>query len=178
METWKPIPGFSRYEASNTGKLRSLNYKNSGKIKELKPARSKDGYLQTMLQDDIGKYHSYKVHKFVTFAFYGVRPEGLEVNHQDGIKINTNIDNLEYCTRSQNMIHAFKNGLEEPLRGSANGMAKLTEQNVIEIRKHVKESKSRFYGRDALAKKYGVSSSHIKDIISGRRGIWSCVPMI
>jgi len=45
-EIWKPIPNFSRYEASNKGRLRSNNYKNSGKTKVLKPALAK-GYLKT-----------------------------------------------------------------------------------------------------------------------------------
>ena len=172
IETWKRIPNFSRYEASNLGRLRSTNYKNSGKTKVLKPAIAKDGYYQTMLQNDEGKYKSWKVHKFITLAFYGPPPEGLEVNHIDGVKSNNNIDNLEYCTHQENVQHAFDNNLMKPKKGSTNGMAKLTEQDVREIREYV-EANRPYYGRKALAEKYGVSDSHIKDVISGRRGIWS-----
>lgn len=176
MELWKPIPNFSRYEASDMGRLRSLNYKNSKKTKVLKPSISPDGYEKTMLLDDNGKYRSWTVHLFVCLAFYGEKPKGMEVNHKNGIKTDNRLDNLEYCTRSENILHAYQNGLEEPVRGSKNGMAKITEKQVLEIRRFVEEAKKkgiRYYGRAKLAKKYGISESHIKDIVSKRRGVWS-----
>jgi hypothetical protein len=171
METWKTIPGFSRYEASTLGRLRSNNYKRTGKTKVLKPALCLDGYMKTMLQDDNKKYRSWTVHKFVTLAFYGEKGEGIEVNHKNGNKTDNRIENLEYCTRSHNMKHACRTGLMKPKRGSKNGHSKLTEKQVIEIRKHAKE-KGRRYGRDKLAEKYGVSSAHIKDIVNRRRNSW------
>lgn len=171
METWKTIPGFRRYEASSLGRLRSTNYKNSGKIKVLKPALSPDGYMKTMLQDDNKKYRSWTVHKFVTLAFFGKKGEGIEVNHKNGNKTDNRIENLEYCTRSHNMKHALRTGLMEPKRGSKNGHSKLTEKEVIEIRKHAKEKGQR-YGRAKLAEKYGVSEAHIKDIVNRRRNSW------
>ncbi len=171
MEKWKQIPNFSRYEASTKGRLRSTNYKNSGKTKVLKPADGGDGYLKTMLQNDDGKYCSWGVHKFVAFTYLGERPDGLEINHKDGNKLNNSPSNLEYCTKSENLIHAYENDLLERKRGSKNGMAKLTENEVRSIRKHAKES-GRYYGRKDLADKYGVSESQIKDIVNRRRNIW------
>lgn len=171
MERWKPIPNFSRYEASTSGNLRSINYKNSGKTKILKPADAGDGYLKTMLKDDNGKYKSWGVHKFVALAYLGEKPKGLEINHIDGNKTNNAPSNLEYCTRSENIKHGFKNGLLKHKRGSLNGMAKLTEQDVIEIRKHAKKHAPN-YGRAALAKKYGISEGQVKDIVTRRRNIW------
>ena len=162
-ETWKAIPNFSRYEASNLGALRSLNYKRTGKVEVLKPAKSNDGYLKTMLLNDSGKYSSWTVHKFVCLAFYGERPEGLEVNHMDGVKTNNAIDNLEYCTHSENMQHSFDAGLQKPKRGELNGMAKLTRLQVGEIRE-AKKSSGRYWGRNAFAKRFGVSEKHLQDI--------------
>jgi uncharacterized protein YjcR len=52
-------------------------------------------------------------------------------------------------------------------------MSKLTDKQVAEIRTFVASSKKRFYGRKELALKYGVSPSHIKDIVSRRRNVWS-----
>lgn len=160
------------YEASSLGRLRSLDYKRTGKTKVLKPALSKDGYLQTMLLGVSGKYHSWKVHKFIALAFMGERPIGLEINHKDGIKTNNRSDNLEYITKSENLIHAYKLGLIEPKRGHFNGMAKLTNEDVLTIRKHAKDNSPR-YGRQALADRFGISSAHVKDLVNGRRGIWS-----
>lgn len=175
METWKKIPNFSRYEASNKGNLRSLNYKCTGKIKVLKPAVSTDGYLKTMILDDCGKYRSWTVHKFVCLAFLGQVPEGKEVNHKNGIKTDNRIENLEYCTRSENIKHAYLMGLEKPLRGSKNGNSKLTEKDVKEIRNFIKgqrEKGVRYYGRKELASKYGVSEGHIKALMNDNNTLW------
>ncbi len=171
---WKIIPGYSGYEASNTGLLRSLNYKSSRKVRILKPAIS-DGYLKTMLKGDDGKFHSYNVHKFVTLAFLGNRPAGLEVNHKDGNKLNNDITNLEYVTHSENVQNAFDMGLAKGMKGEKNPFAKLTENQVREIRDYVYNFQGRYYGRKALAEKYGISDSYIKDIVSKRRGTWNFV---
>ena len=171
MEQWKAIPGFSRYEASNLGNLRSLNYNRTGKIKLIKPAISR-GYLKTMLLSDDGKYYSWTVHKWIALAWLGPRFE-FEVNHKSGVKTDNSVANLEYCTRSENIQHAFDIGLQKPKRGMLNGMAKLSDEDVKEIRKCVSKHPGRYYGRKELASKYGVSEAHIKDIVSGRRGVWS-----
>ena len=168
MEIWKSIPNFSRYEASNKGNLRSLNYKNSKKTKILKPALSPDGYLKTMLQGDNKKYSSWTVHKFVLLAFLGERDVNLEINHIDGNKINNELSNLEYVTRSENIKHAYDNNLISPKVGSKNGKSKLKESEVIEIREHARNS-GRYYGRKELAVKYGVSECTIKEVVTRRK---------
>jgi hypothetical protein len=167
MEVWKRIPNFSRYEASSEGRLRSLNYKNSGKVKVLKPAET-GGYLKTMLLSDNGKYRSRYVHVFVCTAFKGKKPEALEINHIDGNKLNNAVVNLEYITKSENIKHAYRLGLIEPKVGSKNGMAKLTEQDVAEIREYV-TNKGRYYGRKALSDKYNVSECTIKEVVNRRK---------
>lgn len=176
MEIWKTIPGFSGYEVSNLGNIRSLNYKRTKTIKKLKPGKSPDGYLKTMILDDNGKYRSWTIHLFVVMAFLGEKPKGKEINHINGIKTDNRLENLEYCTRSQNIIHAFKLGLCKSQRGEANPTAKLKDEDVLAIREYVEKAKKqgkKHYGRKALAKKFGISESYIKDIVSKRRGIWS-----
>lgn len=169
-ELWLPIPNFSNYEASNLGRLRSLNYKRSGCVKVIKPSIGKDGYLQTMLLNDNGKYQSWKVHKFVSLAFFGERTNKQEVNHKDGIKTNNSPNNLEYCSRSFNMLHAYANGLEKPMRGELNGNAKLSESQVLDIRRTAANS-GRYYGRKMLSEKYGISEAHVKDIVNNK-SLW------
>jgi hypothetical protein len=172
MEKWKTIPGFSRYQVSTLGRLRSTNYKNSGKSVVMKPALSPDGYMKTMLLGDDGKYHTSRVHRWVALAYLG-DPNGLEVNHKDGNKQNNSPKNLEYCTRSHNVKHAYANGLEKPMRGADNACSKLSEKDVVEIREYAKLH-GKLKNRKALAEKYGVTEGHLKDIVSMRRGVWSC----
>ena len=173
-EVWKQIPGFLRYQASNAGRLRSSNYKNSGLTKILKPALSEDGYYQIMLKHDSGKYKSWKVHKFITLAFYGEKSKGLEVNHKDGIKVNNVIDNLEYCTHSENCQHSFDIGLQEAKAGHLNGMAKLTSEQVKEARE-AKENGGRFWGRNEMAERFGISAKHLQKIVNNPGTIWNNV---
>lgn len=66
-------------------------------------------------------------------AFIGPRPDGMHVNHISGVKTENTKTNLEYCTRSQNMKHAFRVGLQSN-RGERHSRSKLTDQAVREIR--------------------------------------------
>jgi len=124
-----------------------------------------------MIQGDDGKYHTTRVHRWIALAFLG-HPNGREINHKDGNKQNNAISNLEYCTRSENILHAYKYGLEVAPRGEASSTAKLKDSDVLEIREYAK-AHGYLKNRRDVALKYGVSECHLKDIVSGRRGIWN-----
>lgn len=166
------IPNFSRYVASEDGHIYSLNYKNSGKTKILKPALSRDGYLRTMIQNDQGKYVNTSVHKMIALAYHGERPLGLEINHINGIKTDNSPINLEYVTRSQNCQHSFDIGLQKPKKGELNGWSKLTNEQVLHARE-LKRTKGRFWGRNELAKEFGISPKHLQKIVNEKHGSWN-----
>ncbi len=168
-EIFKKIPNFSRYKISNYGRLISLNYKNSKKIKELKPSIT-DGYYKTMIQRDDKKYKTIAIHRLVASVFLN-RKTGYEVNHIDGNKLNNKLYNIEYCTHSENIKHAYRLGLEKSKTGSKNGNSKLFEKEVIEIRQYHNKH-GYLKNRKYLAKKYNISESTLKDIISRRRNNW------
>lgn len=72
------------------------------------------GYKQVFICVKNKKYMRY-VHRLVAEC-YIPNPDTLpEVNHKDGIKANNNVDNLEWCTRSDNARHAIKAGLRPPM---------------------------------------------------------------
>lgn len=80
----------------------------------------------------------YLFHRLVALTFIGPCPNGLQVNHIDGDKLNNHINNLEYVTSKQNNIHARKTGLNKqkpPIRrGTQANSAKLTEEDVVYIK--------------------------------------------
>ena len=104
-EIWKDIEGYEgKYQASNKGNMKSLNYNNTGKERILKPKKDSGGYLQVHLSKD-GKGKWYLVHRLVATAFIP-NPQGYkEVNHIDEDKTNNCVENLEWCSRSYNMTY-------------------------------------------------------------------------
>lgn len=121
-EIWKSIRGFEGlYEASNYGKIRSLDRRvRSGnrfntnidsavkKGKILKQVDTGLGYLQVCLRKD-GKNHSLYVHRLVWEAFNGPIPEGMQVNHINEIKSDNRLRNLNLMTKVQNCNWGTRN---------------------------------------------------------------------
>lgn len=108
MEQWKPIKNYEGYyEVSNTGRVRSLNYRHTGKIKELKPRIARGYLMVTLCKEGITK--SFSVHRLVVETFIGEIPEGMVVNHKDECKTNNNVDNLEICTNLYNINYGTRN---------------------------------------------------------------------
>lgn len=119
-EIWKPIKGYEGlYEVSNLGRVKALERKkncNRGYeiIKEhfLKPNNyGTSGYYRVPLtnKEHIRKY--YLVHRLVAENFIE-NPKNLpQINHKDGNKENNTADNLEWCTVSFNIKHAYETGL-------------------------------------------------------------------
>lgn len=105
---WRDIPGYEGlYQVSNTGQVRSLNYKRTGQTKILKPAAASNGYKTIRLCKN-GKCETYTVHRLVAQAFIP-NPNNLPcVNHKDENKTNNVAWNLEWCSYSYNNIYGTK----------------------------------------------------------------------
>lgn len=169
-EVWKDIKGFEGfYQVSNFGRVKSLGgWCGSAKRQEKIRATSltKDGYVKVRLMRS-GKDKTMRVHRLVAEAFIP-NSEGKDtVNHIDGDKQNNKVSNLEWVDRSEQMYHAYKLGLKNPQTGIKNPNAKLTDDQVREIRKlYVPYSKE--YNTVALANKYGVTNRVIGLIVRGK----------
>lgn len=98
-EEWRYITGYyGVYMVSNTGKVRSI-------YRELKPSYNQKGYLGITLSND-GKRKRLAVHRLVLQAFKPFDNK-LDVNHINGIKDDNRLENLESCTRKENIQHYF-----------------------------------------------------------------------
>ena len=112
-EIWKDVPGYETYyQISTFGNVRSLDRYYNGrnlKGKLLKLSPNKFGYLRfTAKKDNITK--TLHVHRIVLLTFNPINEEK-QVNHINGIKSDNRLENLEWCTDSENKIHAYKIGL-------------------------------------------------------------------
>lgn len=166
IEEWRSIPGHDGYEASNLGRIRSVDrwvedvYK--GKTRRrffrervLRQTILKGGYLNVTV---VGR-----VHAAVMLAFRGPPPSGHWVAHNDGVKTNCRLDNLRYDTPSGNHADKFRHGTHN--RGTRNHRAKLTEAEVLAIR--ASEGNQR-----AIATQFGVSQGHISIIRARKQWSW------
>ena len=161
-EIWKPIAGAEGYEVSSLGHVRSLKHKRPLILKTFVPSLSRYEYLFVRLCIS-GKPVAYAVHRLVAKTFIP-NPEGKPcVNHINGIKADNRVENLEWCTPSENVIHAYKTGLKTALRGLTNPAAKLTPEQVEYVRKNPSG-----LTQVQLAEKFSVSQPVISSIQLGR----------
>ena len=117
-EVWKDIPELEgKYQISNCGRVKSFFSCEEGKILALTVNRL--GYVDIMI-----RRKKYLVHRLVALLFVPNPYFYKEINHKDGNKQNNYYENLEWCTRSENMKHAFATGLKENRRGSQSNAAK------------------------------------------------------
>lgn len=149
------------YMVTKTGKIWS-NYTN----KFLKLTTDKDGYSIFSLCKQ-GTRKMGKVHRVVAQTFIDNPDNKPQVNHIDGDKTNNQVNNLEWCTCSENQIHAYSIGLKNR-KGESHLLNKLNEEDVLEIRRVYTTEKTSQY---KLAEMYNVSQSTISEIIT--RNAWS-----
>lgn len=156
-EIWRDIPGFEgKYHISNMGRVKVLNRQNTGqeKIMEQQLNRSNGRYLMIQLYKNNRPY-TFTVHRLVGIVFIPNSKNYPELNHRFGIKIDNRATELEWCTRLQNIRHAYRN--LKMNRGLNNHNSKFSNQDIIDI----------FYSHGThreIARKYGVAHTVIGNI--------------
>lgn len=120
METWIDVAGYEGlYMVSSNGLIRSYKRgfsikngsRNIGGFRLIKQERTRLGYMRVGLSKN-GIRKRILVHVIVANNFL-TRVENKEVNHIDSDKTNNNVGNLEFVTKSENIIHSYKTGLRK-----------------------------------------------------------------
>lgn len=124
-EEWRNIRESKEYEISSFGNIR--------KNKRILKVSEKTTYKIIRLKLD-DNYKTYYIHRLVAETFIPNVDKKEFVNHIDGNKHNSNVNNLEWCTRTENERHAWKNGMKEKIR-------KTSIKNVESARKYIHTNK-------------------------------------
>ena len=156
---WTPIPDLPPSEAHEDGSIRNSD---TGKI--LTPYKSARGgeYRNVSLYVDKIRHPRY-VHRLIALTFHGPPPvDRPQINHKDTDKTNNAASNLEYATNQENRDHAVANGLTDCGRGEAHGNAKLTENDVREIRRRYATGETQY----AIGLDYAMVPGQISRIVN------------
>lgn len=106
-EVWRDIVGYEGlYQVSNQGNVRSLNWRNTGEVRNLFLKPHNQGYLQVELAKN-GKRKMFTVHRLVALHFVIGYREGFVVNHINENKTDNRTINLEWCNQSTNTKHSI-----------------------------------------------------------------------
>jgi len=167
-EIWKEITDFENYEVSNFGNIRSL-IDSHNKIREFpllrKQQKQKTGYLYIGLSKN-NKIYTKLVHRLVAKAFIENSNNKPDINHINGIKTDNRVQNLEWATRTENQIHAYKIGLQKIQYGEKTSQAKLNGEQVIQIKKLRKETSLTL---KQIAKKLNIQNyRNLENILYGK----------
>ena len=165
-EIWRDIPGWEKiYQVSNQGRVKRIASgpgAQAGRIK--KSSNVEGGYLMVKLSFINREIEHRLVHRLVLGAFVGLCPEGKETNHKNGIRTDNRLENLEWVTRSENLIHAFSELGRKPAQGIQFPQSKLNPEKVVEIRQLSGDGVS----YSELAKIFDVSKSAISHVVKKR----------
>ncbi len=107
----KHIEGTTHNWCDDTGVVYNTN-------RALKVREDRYGYLRLNLIID-GNHKTVHVHTLVAELFIPNVENKFQINHKDGNKQNNSVDNLEWCTAKENVIHARETGLHQGVRSSA-----------------------------------------------------------
>lgn len=163
-ETWLPLPRDDRYEVSDLGRVRSWaskgrnSHTRAQQPRVLKQANGSKGYLAVFPG---GRFQL--VHRMVLETFRGPCPDGMLACHGNGVRTDNRLENLRWDTPEANCADELLHGTSN--RGMANNTAKLTESDVLYIRRSPEAT-------SVLARRFGVTRVHIQGIRKRKTWAW------
>jgi hypothetical protein len=166
-EIWRSIANYEGYyEVSNLGRIRRIKAAvgtKPGRI--LTPVYKHDGYTRIRLYKET-VWKSIYIHRLVAVAFLG-DPPTLEhqPNHLNGVRDDNRADNLEWATRSENLIHSNRVLHRYNPYGEYNHNTKLSDNDVREIRQLYAD---KVYNQVQLGKRFNVSQACIWRIVKDK----------
>lgn len=175
IEIWQDIPDYEGYyQVSNKGNVNSVDRYIICQLKNQTVSQIKGkpkkirlnifGYPVITLSRNGIRKHVF-IHRLVALSFIPNPNNKLEINHINGIKTDNRPENLEWCTRQENNVHAYSTGLNErekhAMKGVDHPLAVLNEEKVLKIRNMFSSG----FTISQLSALYGVKYYTIRDVV-------------
>lgn len=174
-EIWRSVPGYERrYEVSNLGRVRSLNFNNSG-INKLLSISTIDGYNVVTLFDKNRRRKQLKVHRLVAMAFIPNPDNKPCVDHINGIRSDNGLENLRWATHKENInnpITKIRKSLAQtnnPSRTKALMNNPKISKPILQIDKNTGETIREFPSTQEIKRTLGHNVAHISACARGDR---------
>jgi hypothetical protein len=164
-EEWRVIAAFPAYAVSSFGRIKRITGAMGTKVGRILRPRLRGPYYYMTFSID--RKESYKaVHTIVCETFHGPRPPGHQVCHGEKGSTDNSVGNLRWGTPQENNDDRVKQGNSG--RGSKNPQAKLTENDVLDIKRALRDG----VRKCDLVRKYGVHYMTIANIDYGLSWTW------
>lgn len=167
---WKDIIGHEgHYQVSNLGRVKSLqrtlmqsnNHPITINEKILKPSLNGMDYWTVCL----GYRNRQRVHRLIAKAFIPNPENKPFINHKNGVRKDNRIENLEWCTHSENMIHAYRVLQVKP---PATMLGKFGKDNPLSKKIVCLNNGNIYYGISEAARQLGLSVGNISEAVNGK----------
>ncbi len=162
-ELWKPLLEYKDIEVSSIGRIRKAANKSRKERILTEFPKDRDGYYRCSVQRLDGTWTSQPVHRLVAKAFIPRTKNRDIVNHIDGNRTNNRIENLEWVTPKENVIHSFKFGSRKICKQVPKKTI-LTDFQVNQIGK-LRE----LYTVNQIAKLFNIEYQSLKNIIHKKK---------
>lgn len=149
-EVWRDIPSLANYQASSLGNIRHKGH--ASRRLQL----NNSGYLYVGVRVN-GRFVNFRVHRLVAETFLPKIDGKNHINHIDGNKTNNSIDNLEWCTASENEVHKVQVLGKKQIPPVNTSRVIDTDTGIV------------YESVKAAAEATGADSHHIGEVASGKR---------
>lgn len=163
LELWKPLEEYKGIKVSSVGRIWKASNKSRKERILTDFPKDKDGYCRVSVQRLDGTWTSQPVHRLVAKAFIPNIENKQAVNHKDGDRTNNKVENLEWVTPRENVIHSFKYGKRKECKNVPKKTL-LTDFQISQI--NVLRG---LYTVNQIAKLFNIEYQSLKNIIHKKK---------
>lgn len=162
-ELWKPLDEYKGIKISSLGRVwKAANKSRKERILTEFP-KDRDGYCRCSVQKLDGTWTSQPVHRLVAKAFINNPFNKQAVNHKDGNRSNNKVENLEWVTAKENVIHSYKYGNRKICKQVPRNTL-LTDYQISQI-----DNLRKLYTVNQIAKLFNIEYQSLKNIIRKKK---------